>query len=403
MPTSRRRPAATIFAGVLVAAVLLPCVDASTAATPSRAGDDRGLGKHDRELIAEARASGKSTVQLIVAAVPGSSTQVDSAVKNLGGKVLYREDDIDYLRVSIGHRPGGARWRGSPVSARSTSTRSSRSTTRGRTAQTTPTPQTAARRRHPGGQPLHADRRHRRRRSSLSRPPDLGRPRHHRRHPRHRRRPRPPGAHDHHHRRAQDRRLGHLRPHPTGDDDPTWVNMSTQVSGPSFTSGRRRRTPRRRRRTYRFGAVQRARPAPRRRGRQRRQPRRQPGRQQRAVRRALEHRRPTTCGSTPTRTDSFADEPAMTDYKVALRRRLLRHRQPGDRRRASGCRSSSRPTRKNKFVNIGIVSGAARHARRRHRRGQRHVRRRDERRARPAPRSSRCGSACSSPAARPTP
>ena len=27
---------------------------------------------------------------------------------------------------------------------------------------------------------------------------------------------------------------------------------------------------------------------------------------------------------------SFADELAMTDYKVAVRRRLLRHRQPGD-------------------------------------------------------------------------
>ena len=101
MPTSRRRLAATIFAGALIAAVLLP-LSSTQAATPSRPGDDRGLGKHDRELIAEARASGKSTVQLIVAAVPGSSSQVDSAVRSLGGKVLYREDDINYLRVSIG-------------------------------------------------------------------------------------------------------------------------------------------------------------------------------------------------------------------------------------------------------------------------------------------------------------
>lgn len=99
MPTSRPRVAALALACALIAAVMFPLP--STAATPYRPGDDRGLGKHDRELIAEARAEGRTTVQLIVAAVPGSSSQVDTAVRNLGGKVLYREDDINYLRVSI--------------------------------------------------------------------------------------------------------------------------------------------------------------------------------------------------------------------------------------------------------------------------------------------------------------
>ena len=130
MPISRRRTAATIFAGTLIAAILLPL--SSTAATPSRPGDDRGLGKHDRELIAEARASGKSTVQLIVAAVPGSSSQVDSAVRSLG-----RQGSLPRGRHQLPPRVDRAstvrsRWLGSPVSARSTSTRSSRSTTRGR-------------------------------------------------------------------------------------------------------------------------------------------------------------------------------------------------------------------------------------------------------------------------------
>ena len=32
----------------------------------------------------------------------------------------------------------------------------------------------------------------------------------------------------------------------TGDDDPTWLNMSTAVTGPSFTQGAARRTRRRR-------------------------------------------------------------------------------------------------------------------------------------------------------------
>ncbi|TNM40476.1 serine protease [Nocardioides albidus] len=100
MPTSSRRSVASIVATIIVAALLLP--PPATAAPQPRHGDDRGLGKHDRELIAEARASGKSTVQLIVAAVPGSSSDVDASVRRLGGKVLYREDDISYLRVSIG-------------------------------------------------------------------------------------------------------------------------------------------------------------------------------------------------------------------------------------------------------------------------------------------------------------
>lgn len=99
MPTSRPRVAALALACALVAAVTSPLP--STAATPYRSGDDRGLGKHDRELIAEARADGRGTVQLIVAAQPGSSSQVETGVKSLGGKVLYREDDISYLRVSI--------------------------------------------------------------------------------------------------------------------------------------------------------------------------------------------------------------------------------------------------------------------------------------------------------------
>lgn len=100
MPTSSRRTTATLFAGTLVAALLLP-LTSSGAAEPRR-GDDRGLGKHDRELIAAARANGERSVQLIVAAAPGSGSRVDAAVKDLGGTVLYREDSIGYLRVSIG-------------------------------------------------------------------------------------------------------------------------------------------------------------------------------------------------------------------------------------------------------------------------------------------------------------
>jgi subtilisin family serine protease len=237
MPNSRRRLAVTTFAGALVAAALLPLPStAAPAASPSRPGDDRGLGKHDRELIATARASGKTTVQLIVAAVPGSSSQVDSAVRSLGGKVLYREDDINYLRVSIGldraekvavlsgvravdvdeviplddPAPGGS---------------------------TTPTPQTP-----PGaGTPAI---------NSYLPTGDIGSPQFTQAHPTWDGRGTTIGILD----------LGVAIDHPalattttgerkivdwvtqtaqTGDDDPTWLDMGTSVTGPSFVQGGR--------------------------------------------------------------------------------------------------------------------------------------------------------------------
>ena len=103
-------------------------------------------------------------------------------------------------------------------------------------------------------------------------------------------------------------------------------------------------------------------------------------------------------GSTPTRTDSFADETAMTDYKV----------------RDVGYFGTDNPATaiaermpfvvqtdgKNKFVNIGIVSGGTARTSPASP-PQRAVRRRDER-CRTRRQVCRCGSACSSPAAPPT-
>lgn len=236
MPVSRRRLAATTFAGALVAAALLPLPStAATAPTGStRTGDDRGLGKHDRELIAEARANGRSTVQLIVAAAPGASSSVDTAVKNLGGKVLYREDDISYLRVSIGiagaekvARLSGVRAvdvdevipLGDPAPGGST----------------TPTPQTPPNASTPAVNPYLPT-------------GDIGSPQFTQAHPTWDGRGTTIGILD----------AGVAIDHPaltttttgerkivdwvtqtaeTGDDDPTWLNMSTSVTGPSFVQG----------------------------------------------------------------------------------------------------------------------------------------------------------------------
>ncbi|MDQ3094870.1 MAG: S8 family serine peptidase, partial [Actinomycetota bacterium] len=73
----------------------------ANAAPDKGASGDRNLGKHDRELLVEAQASGDRNVTLIVAAASGSSAKVQGAVEALGGTVRYREDDLGYLRVVV--------------------------------------------------------------------------------------------------------------------------------------------------------------------------------------------------------------------------------------------------------------------------------------------------------------
>jgi hypothetical protein len=85
------------LAGLLTA--LLPA--------PTVLGRDRNaapagsLSKHDRALIAEARVNGETSVTLLVAAKPGKNAAAASAITALGGTIAYREDSIDYLRVRI--------------------------------------------------------------------------------------------------------------------------------------------------------------------------------------------------------------------------------------------------------------------------------------------------------------
>jgi len=74
---------------------------AANAVPGSGLSGDRGLGKHDRELLVQAQVHGDRTATLIVAAAPGTSAKVQSAVEALGGKVRYREDDLGYLRVVV--------------------------------------------------------------------------------------------------------------------------------------------------------------------------------------------------------------------------------------------------------------------------------------------------------------
>ena len=85
------------LAGLLVS--LLP---AATTLAASPAPGVATISKHDRELIATARVNGQTTVTLLVAAQPGKNATAASAIQGLGGTIGYREDSINYLRVTIG-------------------------------------------------------------------------------------------------------------------------------------------------------------------------------------------------------------------------------------------------------------------------------------------------------------
>ena len=71
------------------------------AARPALAQSSRSLSKHTRELIATARVNGETSVTLLIAAARGRNAAAQSDVVGLGGRVAVREDSIDYLRATV--------------------------------------------------------------------------------------------------------------------------------------------------------------------------------------------------------------------------------------------------------------------------------------------------------------
>ena len=95
---SARTGAATCVLGALVVGGLTA---APAQAAPSGPSKPSQLGKHDRELLAEAEAQGERSVTLLFASRAGRNASVASALTSLGAVVLKREDSIDYLRVRV--------------------------------------------------------------------------------------------------------------------------------------------------------------------------------------------------------------------------------------------------------------------------------------------------------------
>ncbi len=99
----------------LLAAALLALLALSVAPAGAQQGSGKGqLSKHDRALIAEAKANGKSTITVLIAGQNGQNRTVANGIASLGGTVRFREDSISYIRaiVPIGQADAAAKLAG---------------------------------------------------------------------------------------------------------------------------------------------------------------------------------------------------------------------------------------------------------------------------------------------------
>ena len=89
-----------LLSSILVLTLALAFVLPGGAAQAAQGGGG-GLSKHDRELLAQARAQGAPTVTLLIASKPGANKTVINGIKGLGGTVGYENGDISYVRATV--------------------------------------------------------------------------------------------------------------------------------------------------------------------------------------------------------------------------------------------------------------------------------------------------------------
>ena len=95
----RLRRSLTVVLVALVVAVLMPLGVPKTSARGTAQAP--GLGRQDRQLLAEARATGDATVTMLLAARPGAVPDVVRGMQSLGGRVAYRDDALGYVRAIV--------------------------------------------------------------------------------------------------------------------------------------------------------------------------------------------------------------------------------------------------------------------------------------------------------------
>lgn len=94
-----------VVALLVMGALLMLQISPILAAPAVKQGTGDKLSRHARELLEQARQNGEQTVILLIASFPGNNSAVAGAIQNLGGKVNYQESDIDYIRATV---PTGA-------------------------------------------------------------------------------------------------------------------------------------------------------------------------------------------------------------------------------------------------------------------------------------------------------
>ncbi len=83
------------------AAALGLAVMTTNAAFAAKDGASGKLGQHGEQLLLQAQQAGKSRVILLIAVKSGASNQAVSDISRLGGQIQFRDDAIGYLRASV--------------------------------------------------------------------------------------------------------------------------------------------------------------------------------------------------------------------------------------------------------------------------------------------------------------
>ncbi len=96
--SARRRGLAAIAVATAAATAIAMVATSNAQAVQQPSG---GMSKSDRALLAQAVANGDATVTMLVAAKAGAEQQVASGLTGLGGKIGYREDELGYIRAEI--------------------------------------------------------------------------------------------------------------------------------------------------------------------------------------------------------------------------------------------------------------------------------------------------------------
>ncbi|HZN19797.1 MAG TPA: S8 family serine peptidase [Micromonosporaceae bacterium] len=85
----------------IVIAAIATLVSAAAGNSASAASDSAKLSKQDRARLAAAQASGEESVTLLIATKSGATTSVANALGQLGAPVQYRDDALGYLRALV--------------------------------------------------------------------------------------------------------------------------------------------------------------------------------------------------------------------------------------------------------------------------------------------------------------